>query len=143
MRNRDARPQPPENELDSLSEEHVEIRRRHHELDEAILHGHGSPRIVDAAGSLVKAMLQHFTHEEQFQKNFPLRLGEAQRHAGINLMAELLRIEAGLKQAEVYAALRLRGICSRWMRGHLDMEGREFELAPRPPAPEPNRIQAP
>jgi hypothetical protein len=140
---KDARPQPQRDELNSLIEEHVAIRRRHHDLDEAILHGKGSPRILDAAGLLVQAMLHHFTHEEQLQKNFPQRLAEAQRLAGMNLMAELLRIEAGLKLAEVYAALRLRGICSRWMRGHLDMEGREFEPTPRPPTPKPNQIQAP
>jgi hypothetical protein len=130
MRKRKATFQTPRLELEILADEHTAIRNHHQELDETILHAEGSPRILKAAGVLVQSMLQHFTHEEEFHKKIALRADTVQRTAGIDLTAELLRIEAGLQEGEVYAALRLRGLCKRWMRGHLEMENAEFEISP-------------
>ena len=143
MRNRKGTFQAPRLELEILANEHSEIRCRHFELDEAILRGEGSPRILEAAGVLVRSMLQHFTHEEELRKKIPFPIGAAQNRAGIDLMAELLRIEVGLQQGEVYAALRLRGLCKRWMRGHIDLEKTEFEIGAIVSSSEPDRLQAP
>jgi hemerythrin len=129
--------------LEILDEEHSNIQRQYIELDDAILHGQGSPRILEAARTLVQSMLLHLTHEEQFQKNIAFPVREDRRNTwGKENMAALLQIEAGLKQEEVYAALRLRGFCKGWMRQHRDVERVEFKIAALAGSPEPGRAQA-
>ena len=130
-------------DLEILDEEHSNIQRQYIELDDAILHGQGSPRILEAARTLVQSMLLHLTHEEQFQKNIAFPVREDRRNAWEKEnMAELLQIEAALKQEEVYAALRLRGFCKGWMRQHRDVERVEFKIAALAGSPEPGRAQA-
>jgi hemerythrin len=119
----------PAAELETLAGEHSQIHRRYADLDDAILQGLGSKQIIESARELVRAMLLHFIHEEQFLEKITLSPPEEQRNAGKKVMAELLKIETGLMQEEVYAALRLRGLCRRWMREHLYVEGVEFEIA--------------
>jgi hemerythrin len=105
-------------DLELLDQEHSNIHRQYVELDDAILHGQGSPRILQAARTLVEYMLMHFTHEERLQDN----VREAQRNAWKENLAELLQIEARLKLEEVDAALRLRGFCKRWVYEHRYVE---------------------
>ena len=126
----------------ALIKEHSNIHRQYIELDDAILHGQGSPRILEAARMLVQFMLSHFTHEEQFQKKIAFPVREDQRNAWKKNMADLLQIDAGLKQQEVYAALRLRGFCKMWMHEHLHVEPLEFEFAALAAVPNPDRARA-
>ena len=132
----------PGGELEILDKEHSNIHRQYIELDDAILHGQGSPRILEAARTLVQFMLSHFTHEEQFQKKIAFPVREDQRNAWKKSMADLLQIDAGLKQEEVYAALRLRGFCKIWMHEHMHMEQLEFEFAALAAVPEQDRARA-
>jgi len=67
---------------------------------------------------------------------------EKQRTAGSRLMAEIVAIEEGLKQGEVYAALRLRGLCKGWMQEHMYVEMVELGFAALIYGSEPDRIQA-
>jgi hemerythrin len=129
-------------DLEMLDKEHSNIHRQYIELDNAILHGEGSPRILEAARMLVQFMLSHFTHEEQFQKKIACPVRPDQLSAWKKNMAELLQIDAGLKQAEVYAALRLRGFCKMWMHEHLHVEPLEFEFAALAAVPNPDRARA-
>ncbi len=129
-------------DLEMLDQEHSNIQRQYIELDDAILHGQGSPRILEAARMLVQFMLSHLTHEEQFQKKVAYPVREDQRNAWKNNLAELLQIDAGLKQEEVYAALRLRGFCKVWMQEHMHVEQLEFEFAALALVPEPERARA-
>ena len=129
-------------DLEILEKDHANIHRQYIELDDAILHGQGSPRILEAASTLVQFMLSHFTHEEQFQKKIAFPVREDQLNAWKRNMAELLQIDAGLKHEEVYAALRLRGFCKVWMHEHMHMEQLEFEFAALANAPEAGRAQA-
>jgi hemerythrin len=116
-------------DLELLDREHSTIHRQYIELDDAILHGHGSPRIVEAARTLAQYMLLHFVHEDRFQKKISLPVREDQRNAWKKNMTELLQIEAGLEQREVYAALRLRAFCKGWEFDHMYMECVEFDVA--------------
>ena len=88
-------------------------------------------------------MLSHFTHEEQFQKKIAFPVREDQRNAWKKNMADLLQIDAGLKQEEVYAALRLRGFCKVWMHEHMHMEQLEFEFAALASPPDSRRGRRP
>lgn len=129
-------------DLESLDQEHSNIHRQYIELDDAILYGHGSPRILEAARMLVQFMLSHFTHEELFQKKIAFPVRDDQRNAWKKNIADLLQIDAGLKQQEVYAALRLRGFCKMWMHEHLHVEPLEFEFAALAAVPNPDRARA-
>jgi hemerythrin len=129
-------------DLEILDKEHAKIHRQYIELDDAILYGQGSPRILEAARMLVQSMQLHFAHEAQFQKNIAFPVREDQRNAWKKHIAELLQIDAGLRQEEVYAALRVRGFCKAWMHEHMYVEGVEFDLAALAGAPEPGRAQA-
>lgn len=129
-------------DLESLDQEHSNIHRQYIELDDAILHGQGSPRILEAARMLVQFMLSHFTHEEQFQKKIAFPVRDDQRNAWKKNIADLLQIDAGLKQQEVYAALRLRGFCKMWMQEHMHVEQLEFEFAALAVVPNPDRARA-
>jgi len=119
----------PAAELEILAGEHSQIHRRYADLDDAILQGLGSKQIIETARELVRTMLLHFIHEEQFLQKITLSPPEEQRNARNRIMAELLKIETGLMKEQVYAALRLRGLCRRWMREHMYVEGVEFEIA--------------
>jgi len=57
-------------------------------------------------------------------------------------MAEIMMIAQGLKQGEVYAALRLRGLCKRWMHEHMYVENVEFGFAALAFVNESDRMQA-
>jgi hemerythrin len=107
--------QQPSDEAEMLDRERFTIERQYIELDDAILHGQGSPRILEAARTLLQYLLLHFTHEEQFRKQISFPVLEDPRAVWKKNMAELLQIEAGLRQGEVYAALRLRSFCKGWM----------------------------
>lgn len=115
--------------LKTLDQEHAEIRRQYLELDDAILQGHGSPRILEAAGNLMELMRLHLAHEERFQEEIAFPLNAEQHRKAKRTATELLHIEQGLQGSEVYAALRLRSLCKGWMRDHLYMENLEFEIA--------------
>jgi hemerythrin len=132
----------PGGDLEILDKEHSNIHRQYIELDDAILYGQGSPRILEAARTLVQFMLSHFTHEEQFQKKIALPVREDQLNAWKKNVADLLLIDAGLKQEEVYAALRLRGFCKTWMQEHMHVEQLEFEFAALAAVPSSDRAQA-
>jgi hemerythrin len=132
----------PGGDLEILDNEHSNIHRQYIELDDAILHGQGSPRILEAARTLVQFMLSHFTHEEQFQKKIAFPVREDQRNAWKKNIADLLRIDAGLKQEEVYAALRLRGFCKMWMQEHMHVEQLEFEFSALAAVSSSDRAQA-
>ena len=99
-------------EAEMLERERFQIDRKYIELDDAILHGQGSVRILHAAQGLVQLLMLHLAHEEQFRRqiSFPVVDDPWKKH-----MAELLQIEAGLAQEEVYAALRLRSFCKGWI----------------------------
>jgi len=114
--------------LDRLASEHTQIHRRYLELDDAILQGFGSPRIIESARELVRAMLLHFIHEEQFLGTITFSALDAQRDAGKKAIAEVLKIEAALVKDDVHAALRLRVLCKRWIHEHMDVEGEEFRI---------------
>jgi hemerythrin len=133
---------PPGVDLEILDREHANIHRSYIELDDAILHGQGSPRILEAARTLLQCMQSHFAHQAQFQKNIAFPVREDQRNQWKKNMAELLQIEAGLQQVEVYAALRLRGFCKGWMHECQYAEGAEFDIAALTGASEPGRAQA-
>ena len=102
-------------EAEMLEKERFAIERRFIELDDAILHGQGSLRILEAAKTLVHFLQVHFTHEEQFRKQISFPVAEDPRAVWQKNMAELLQIEAGLRQGEVYSALRLRSFCRGWI----------------------------
>ena len=106
---------PPRNEAEMLDKERLRIERQFIELDDAILHGQGSPRILEAARILVAFLLAHLTHEEQFRKQIAFPVFEDPRAEWQKNMAELRQIEAGLREGEIYAALRLRSFCRGWM----------------------------
>jgi hemerythrin-like metal-binding protein len=129
-------------DLETLDREHSTIHRQYIELDDAILHGHGSPRIVEAARTLAQYMLLHFVHEDQFQKKISFPVLEDQRNAWKKNLTELLQIDAGLKRDEVYSALRLRAFCKNWIYEHLYVETVEFEMAALALVPKDGRIQA-
>ncbi len=116
-------------ELDILEEEHSHIHCGLAELDDVILRAQGSTRMIEAARELARLLLLHFTHEAQFLEKIPLPALEEQRRAGEKMIDEVLRIEAGLRLEEAYAALRLRGLCKGWMNEHMYMESLEFEIA--------------
>jgi hypothetical protein len=111
-----------------LEQERSWIQRQFLELDEAILQGQGSPRILEAARTLVPYLLLHFTHQEQFRKMIPPALVDERRTAWKKQMEELLQIDAALTDGEVYAALRLRSFCRAWMHPHLPLDEIELQL---------------
>ena len=125
-----------------LDKELSTIHRMYIELDDAILHGQGSPRILEAACALVEFMLWHFKREEQLQKKLSFSVRGEQRKAWRTCMAELVEIEAGLKQDEVYAALRSRAFCKAWIHGQIPADRAEFEIASLAAAPQPDRARA-
>ena len=100
-------------EPEMLEKERLAIEREYLELDDAILHGQGSALILEAAQRLVQSLLLHLTHEEQLRTQISLAVPD-DPSAWKKNMAELLQIEAGLRQREVYAALRLRSFCKGW-----------------------------
>ena len=57
-------------------------------------------------------------------------------------MAEIMMIAQGLRQGEVYAALRLRGLCKVWMHEHMYVENVEFGIAARRFVNELDRLPA-
>jgi hypothetical protein len=105
----------PGDEVEMLNQERLSIDRRYIELDDAILHGQGSPRILEAGRNLAQLLLLHLTHEEQFCMQISLPAAEDPHAAWRKNMAELLQIEVGLRRGESYAALRLRSFCKGWM----------------------------
>jgi hypothetical protein len=138
--------------LDCLTKEHSNIHRQYIELDDAILQGQGSPRILEAARTLMQFLRSHLAHEEQFQRNIALPISEYQADGWTKNMAELLQIDAGLNQKEVYSALRLRSFCKRWTREHMHVEhvyvenvhveNVEFDIAAMPGVRESGRVPA-
>ena len=102
-------------EAEMLEKERFGIERQYLELDDAILHGQGSARILEAAQRLVEGLLSYFTHEEQFRTQISFPVLDDPRAAWKNNMTELLQMEAGLRQGEVYSALRLRSFCKGWI----------------------------
>jgi hemerythrin len=129
-------------EQEILEKEHGDILRQYIELDDAILHGQGSPRILEAARTLLQYMLLYFAHEEQFQRKTSLLLREEQRQLWRKDLAELLQIEAGLKQAEVYSALRMRSLCRSWMHHHEQSSAISQKVSTPPTSPERERALA-
>jgi hemerythrin len=125
-----------------LQRERGDILRQYIELDDAILHGQGSPRILETARTLLQYMLLYFAHEEQFRSDSSFPLGEDQRRIWKQNLAELLRIEAGLKQEEIYAALRMRSLCRSWMQSHAPSSQAGIEAAPPPATEERERVRA-
>src|SRR6266516_2555919 len=102
-------------EAEMLERERFGIERQYLELDDAILHGEGSSRILEAAGTLAQRLLLHFTHEEQFRKQISFAVPEDPHAVWKKNTAEVLQMEAGLRQGELYAALRLRSFCKSWV----------------------------
>lgn len=98
-----------------LERERFAIEREYIELDDTILHGQGSARIVNAARRLVESLLVHITHEEQLRRQISFPVLDDPHAVWKHNMAELMQIEAGLRQEEVYAALRLRSFCKGWI----------------------------
>lgn len=139
MQNRNTKFPTPVAEREILEREHADIHRQYIELDDAILHGQGSDRILEAARTLVQYMLLYFAHEERFRKRFSLFDHADQRQAWKGDVAELLRIEAGLRQQEVYSALRMRGFCRGWMQEHPLPESTALEVAVIPGGQEAER----
>ena len=118
-------------EAEMLESERFGIERHYLELDDSILHGEGSARILDAAQKLVKLLLVHLTHEEQLRSQIAFPVLDDPRAEWKKNMSELLQIEAGLTQSEIYAALRLRSFCKGWI--HLQrMWTSIFQPAPLP-----------
>ncbi len=129
MKSRENRFETCEDQLEILDKEHAAIHRQYIELDDAILQGEGSARILEAAKGLAQAMGMHFTHEAQFQEANSIPVFEKQNSARKAAMAEIMMIAQGLRQGEVYAALRLRGLCKGWMHEHMYVENVEFGIA--------------
>ena len=98
-----------------LEMERFGIERDYIELDDAILHGQGSALILQAAQRLAGLLLVHLAHEEQYlrQSSFPVL--DDPRAVWKRNMAELSQMEAGLREGEVYAALRMRSFCKGWI----------------------------
>jgi hemerythrin len=142
MINRDNKFQMRRDDLENLDQEHSEIHRQYIRLDDAILLGFGSVQILEAARDLVHTMGLQFTQEQQFQEANSVPVLETQRTAGNRLMAEIITIAEGLKQGEVYAALRLRGLCRGWMHEHMYMEMVDLGFAALIYGNEPDRTQA-
>ncbi len=117
-----------ETELRNLDGEHREIRHRYTELERAIVCGRGLPRILEAAGSLVRMMLLHFTHEEQFLAKLSLPIIQ-KRHckAGQEVTAQISSIESGLEQEKVAAVFLLLLLGKSWIKEHMNLESEEFE----------------
>ena len=125
-----------------LEKEHADILRQYIELDDAILHGQGSPRILEAARTLLQYMLLYFAHEEQFQRRSSLASRGEQRTQWKRNLTELLQIEAALKQEEVYASLRMRSLCKSWMHQHTTASEVSQAMAAVPPSREQERALA-
>jgi hemerythrin-like metal-binding protein len=142
MNSRENRFQTCGDQLEILDNEHTEIRRQYIELDDAILQGEGSARILEAAAELAQTMGTHFTHEEEFQETNLIPVFEKQSSTGRATMAEIMMIAQRLQQGEVYAALRLRGLCKGWMHEHMYVENVEFGIASLAFANESDRIRA-
>lgn len=104
-------------QMKMLNQERAWIQHQFRELDEAILHGKGSPRILEAARILIPYLLLHFTHREQFRKRIPASLTHQEHLSSKESMTELLQIDEALLKGEIYAALRLRGFCKSWICG--------------------------
>ncbi len=115
-------------DLRKLDGEHIEIRERYMEIEKAIVWGRGLPHIMEAADSLARMMLLHFTHEEQFLAKLSLS-GIKKRHcdANIRIIAELIEIESGLEQENVAAVFQLLLLAKVWTKEHLNLETQEFE----------------
>jgi hemerythrin-like metal-binding protein len=142
MNSRENRFQTCGDQLEILDKEHTEIHRQYIELDDAILQGEGSARILEAAAELAQTMGTHFTHEGQFQETNSIPVFEEQSSAGKTTMAEIMMIAQRLKQGEIYAALRLRGLCKGWMHEHMYFENVEFGIASLAFVNEPDGIRA-
>ena len=102
-------------EPEVLEKERFAIERDYLELDDTILHGQGSAVILQAAQRLLQSLLLHLTHEEQLRAQISLAMADDPSAVWKKNMSELLQIEAGLTQREVYAALRLRSFCKGWI----------------------------
>ena len=116
-------------QLRTLEQEHASIHRRFLELDNAILHGHGSPRILETARELAIAMKLHMQHEDLFQQTLSYVRRDEQKLREFEVRNELSRLEEGLKLDEVYSALRLRALCKSWMQEHMYLEKLDIDLA--------------
>jgi hemerythrin len=115
-------------DLRNLDREHIEIRQRYMEIEKAIVCGRGLPHIMEAADSLARMMLLHFTHEAQFLAKLSLSgIQKRHRDANIKVIAELIEIESGLEQENVAAVFQLLLLCKVWTREHLNLENQEFE----------------
>ena len=102
-------------EAEMLEKERFRIERQYIELEDAILHGQGSAQILQTSQTLVQSLLEHLSHEEQSRKQISFPVLDDPHAIWMKNMAELLQIEAGLRQGEVYAALRLRSFCKGWI----------------------------
>jgi hemerythrin len=139
MQNRNTKFPTPAAEREIMEREHADIHRQYIELDDAILHGQGSARILEAARTLVQYMLLYFAHEERFRNRYALSDRDDKRQDWRSNVAELLKIEAGLRQREVYSALRMRGFCRGWMQQHPLPESTALEVTVIPGAQEPEQ----
>jgi hypothetical protein len=104
--------------LSRLIEEHSEIYRSFLALDEATVWGLGR-QVLAAAEKLTQLMLQHLVHEAQLLEKISPAVLKDQRTTMVALMADLNEVASGLGRKELPAALRLRGLCRKWLREHL------------------------
>jgi hemerythrin len=117
----------------ALDEEHSEVEWRYMTLEAEILTGRGMSAMVDAAESLVRAILLHLNHEKEFLEPISRAILLKQVEANRELTSRLLDIEEGLKQEKPAAVLQLLLLVKRWLYWHMWTDSIEFEcLAPVP-----------
>lgn len=124
-----------------LDEEHSEIGRRFGMLEEKILSRREMPAVMEASKNLVRTMMSHFFHEEQFLKAVSHSILERQLATNAKTTMQLLDIDDGLKQEEPAAVLQLLRLARNWLYWHMWTESIDFECL-APVCAKPHRILA-
>lgn len=96
---------------------YVAIQYRFLDLDNAILHADGSPRILEAARLLSEALRLQLQNEQPEEPAAPEAISPRQM-GNRWVWRELNWLDESLRYEEVDAALRLRALCKKWMREH-------------------------
>ena len=109
-------------QLHLLEREHLEVCRCYTELEECLTEWQGKAAVLAAAAQLVRAILHHLVHEEEFLETVSTPLLAEQRKANVEIAIRMMRIEDEIGKNKLSAVLQLLLLSRSWLNDHLVVE---------------------
>jgi len=107
---------------DIVDRDHVQITRKHQNLQTAIVEGLGIDRIIGCGKDLVAATALHFKSEEKAMDAHPLRMFSGHKLLHAEMMGSLSVISNDLEQRRITGVMKLIKFFEGRLTYHLEVE---------------------